>query len=224
MEPKKTSILHKLNYYKVLKLSIIPINAILISLLIFELLGKLPVFWNSMIMFYILLVFDSAFLALRLNRISEEKREKDYTVFWAKYLFILSLIIIAVNQFIQRQIINDLTPYIIGISIASGFLTFFAGKERAEKELNDEKASEEQAEKKRKDEFPSKFPVINKIWGLRSIVKWMYKEGWVYVLLLLAIYIIFSTFQIYKIYTTGIGTDEGNFLYTSKNPLNKFLI
>src|SRR3989338_257137 len=196
MEPKKTSILHKLNYYKVLKLSIIPINAILISLLIFELLGKLPVFWNSMIMFYILLVFDSAFLALRLNRISEEKREKDYTVFWAKYLFILSLIIIAVNQFIQRQIVTDLTPYIIGISIASGFLTFFAGKERAEKEIEDEKEKEEQSEKKRKDEFPSKFPVINKIWGLRSIVKWMYGEGLAFSIAFIIIAMIFIDIKV----------------------------
>src|SRR3989338_8007901 len=192
MEPKKTSILHKLNYYKVLKLSIIPINAILISLLIFELLGKLPVFWNSMIMFYILLVFDSAFLALRLNRISEEKREKDYTVFWAKYLFILSLIIIALNQFIQKQIVTDLTSYIIGISIASGFLTFFAGRERAEQEIEDEKDKEEQEESKRKRDFPSKFPMISKIWGLRSVVKWMYGEGWAFSIAIVIILLSFT--------------------------------
>lgn len=168
---------YPINYYRIIKYSIIPLDIVMIGLLAMNYLGKLPAFWNSIYIFYVLLIINTLFLTLRLNNISEKERENDYTVFWAKYLFLLGLVVLAINQFLQREIITQHMNYIIGVVIALGFLTFFASRERVEKEIEDEKITEEKAELRRKEEFATRFPFINKIPVLRSLVKWMYKEG-----------------------------------------------
>lgn len=208
---------YKLNYYKILGFSLIPINIILIGLLELDFLGILPAYWNSLWVFYLLLIIDTAFLALRLNKMSEEGRENDYTVFWSKYLFLLGLIVLAVNQFLKRQIITDYMSYIIGTVIALGFLTFFASKNRVEKEIEDEKEKEEQAEKKRKDEFATKFPFINKIWGVRSIIKWCYKEGWWYSGLLILIVVVGFMLRVWNISSLALLNDEYTHLIAAKH-------
>ncbi|VVB77911.1 Uncharacterised protein [uncultured archaeon] len=202
---------HQINYYKILGYSLIPINIIAFILLELDFLGILPVYWNSIYVFYVFLIVNTAFLALRLNNMHEEDRDRDYTVFWSKYLFLLGLVVIAANQFLQRQLINQYMNYITAVVIALGFLTFFASKNRVEKEIEDEKENEKQAEKRRKEDFEYKFPKINRIWGLRSIVKWMYKEGWSFSIPFVIITIIFIGIKIaMPIIYNGSYIDEYN--------------
>jgi hypothetical protein len=141
----------------------IPINITLIVLFGLDFFGKLPVYWNLLWVFYLVLMVDTTFLILRIKHISEYEREEDYTVFYFKYLFLLGLIILVINQFLNRTILTQYMNYIIGVVIALGFLTFFASRERVEREIDDEKENEDQAERRRKEEFNWKFPRIAKL-------------------------------------------------------------
>ena len=139
------------------------------------------------------------FFSPRLKHISEEEREKDYTVFWSKYLFMLGLVVIVLNQFLKRAIITQYTNYIAGMIVALGFLTFFASRKKLEKNIENEKINEEQKERKRKKDFEYNFPRISKIGGLRSVVKWIYKEGWWYFGLLILIVLIGFILRIWNL-------------------------
>ncbi len=115
------------------------------------------------------------------------------------YLFIFLLLIITLGQFsyLERFInvswINKYQVILTVLAILSGGLTFWNNRERVEKESEEEQSKEELAEQRRKEDFPDKYPIINKIPILRSLVKWMYKEGWGYILSLIIV-IIFCIF------------------------------
>ncbi len=136
-----------------------------IVLLILLFTGFLPVFFadNLTYVFFGVIVVITTYLALRIKDIPEAQREKSTIVFYSKYFFILALVVIAINQFLKRQIIIDIMLEITIVTIALGFLTFYAHKNRVEKELEEEKTKEEQAEQKRKAEFDKKFPKIAKL-------------------------------------------------------------
>jgi hypothetical protein len=82
--------------------------------------------------------------------------------------------------------------YFVGLSIATGFLTFYSSRDKISSEIESEKDKEATAESRRRDEFAMKFPSINKIPVIRKVVRWMYKEGWWYSALLLLILLIAS--------------------------------
>src|SRR3989344_2831712 len=198
----------KINYYKILKYSLIPINLLLILTFILNYFKLLPAFWKSIYVFYLALIIDITFLALRIKQISENKRESHIIVYFSKYLFLLSLIVLALNQFLKRQIIFDNLSYIIGLSIAFGFLTFFSSKNEAKEGLVQEKTQEENNEARRKEEFGSRFSRINKLPILSKIVRRMYQEGWSYSLSLILILIVGSSFYFYGLGNYGFQGDE----------------
>ena len=184
---------HKTNYLRVLKYLLIPINLIFLIVLLLNFVGILPAAFKIIYFFYFALIVDTVFLALKINKIPEDEKAHSKIVYYAKYLFLLSLVIITLNQFLDRQIVNDYMNYLVGFSIATGFLTFYSLRIKISKGIETEREKNNFAETRRKDEFPCKFPRINKVWGLRRIVKWMYKEGWWYVAGL-AIAILVSSF------------------------------
>lgn len=97
------------------------------------------------------------------------------------YFFLFTLLLITLNQFDAINKYLDLSNYqtlLTILAIASGALTFWQNKERIEKETEEEQNKEELAEQKRKEEFPQKYPKINKVPILKNVVRWMYKEGW----------------------------------------------
>lgn len=206
----------------------IALDVLFLVILLINYLNYLPEFWKITWIFYFVLAINTGFLALKINKIPESERDSKSWIYLISHLFILILVVIAVNQFLKREIITDYMPYIIGVAIATGFLTFYTSKNKVEKELEDEKVNEDLKEKKRKDEFDVKFKwltkfnlpygfnkvshnkndsLFNKILKLiiltiacpfiflirlpYSLTKWMYKEGWVYVLALLLIIILF---------------------------------
>ena len=151
----------------------------------------IPELYKPIYFFYLALAISTVYLAFKINSFNEIEKKDSPIIFISKYLFLLTLIVLAINQFLQRPFVTYLTPYIIGLSIASGFLTFYSNKDSVEKELEEEKEKEERDEARRKQDFHNKFPTLNRIPIVRNIVRWMYKEGWWYVLALLLIIILF---------------------------------
>jgi len=183
---------HKTDYLTALKYLLIPINLIFLIVLLLNLAGTLPPAFKTIYFFYFTLFIDTAFLALKINNLQEYEIEHNSVIHYSKYFFLLTLIIIALNQFLNRQIVNDTMSYFVGLSIATGFLTFYSSRDKISSEIESEKDKEATAESRRRDEFAMKFPSINKIPVIRKVVRWMYKEGWWYSALLLLILLIAS--------------------------------
>ena len=230
---------HKLNYYKIFGYGLIPLDIILSILLELDFFGKLPTYWNSIYVFYIFLVLNTLFLTLRLKNMPYNEREDDYTVFVSKYIFLLSLAILVVNQFLHREIIIQYTNYILSFTIALGFLTFFASKDRIETEIEHEKNNRNKNDEIKEEDFDWKFPKIAKLnvpygfeYALREkdllmflsslvlcpfillirlfykLIKWMYREGFLYAFLLFLSMIFFMGVYLYRLGDQYLWTDE----------------
>ncbi len=85
--------------------------------------------------------------------------------------------------------------------IVLGFLSLkmtrgkIGGISRINTEVEREKRNENLTERKRKREFPQKFPRINKVPIVRGLIRWMYKEGWKYSIGLIMILILFVSIR-----------------------------
>jgi 4-amino-4-deoxy-L-arabinose transferase-like glycosyltransferase len=117
------------------------------------------------------------------------------------YLFLFLLLLITLGQFsylenfIDLAWINKYQVIITVLTILSGGLTFWHNRDRVEKESEEEQIKEELAEQNRKAEFSKKFPKINKIPILRGFIRWMYKEGFIYLFGLLLILTMFTAIK-----------------------------
>lgn len=130
------------------------------------------------------------------------------------YLFLFLLLIITLGQFsyLERFInlswINKYQVILTVLAILSGGLTFWHNRERVEKEIDQEQIAEQGAEDKRKADFASKFPRINKVPVLRNLVRWMYKEGWGYSVSVIFLLIIGFIIRIYNLGKLSLWWDE----------------
>lgn len=206
----------RFNIHNIFKYSFIPVNLIFILLFLLFYLDKLPAFWinKNTYVFYGFLIFNTIFLALKINKIPENEKEVHSINFWAKYLFLLILIVLAINQFLKRGIINQLNPYLISSAIATGFLTFYSSRERVEREIEDEKTKEEQAEKKRYEEFDKKFKRISKLnlsYGFKSA--WHERRYYLLPLLVLLCPFVFIVRLPYKLIKWGYREGWGYVLW-----------
>jgi hypothetical protein len=77
-----------------------------------------------------------------------------------------------------------------------------------EKESEEEQNKEKLAEQKKKEEFPQKYPKINKIPVLKNIIGWMYKEGWGYSLGLTLLFLLMLFTYIPKLGYQYLWSDE----------------
>ncbi len=187
------------NYEKISRHFAVAVNLLFLLVLTLNLFHYLPDYWNMVYIFYFVVFVNTLWIALKIKKIPEDKREKNPLIYIFSYLFLLTLIIFTANQFLKNQTITDWIPHLTALSIGFGFLTFYSHRNKVEKEIEDEKTKEEDKEKKRKEEFDKKFPRINKIWGLRSIVKWMYKEGGGYSLALIGIVVLGFLLRIWNL-------------------------
>ena len=198
----------KINYYKILKLSLIPVNLLLVLTFLLNYLNLLPVFWKSIYVFYFVLIINTAFLTLKIKQIHENKIESNIIVYLSKYFFLLSLIILALNQFLKREVVINNLFYIFGISIALGFLTFYSSRNKVETELELEKIDEGKIEAARKKNFESKFTNLNRVPIVGNIIKFMYKEGWYYSIGLIFIILIGLILRVWNIWNIPFQADE----------------
>jgi hypothetical protein len=191
------------------------LNLGIVSLVLFVLhklsLLRVDLIFNESWLFAILIFSFTFCIAVKdkLNRSRYLTNRNIETIFEVSpYFFLSILIILAVNQFLKLDFLISRNFHIVVLGIAFGFLAFYRNRDRIENELEDEKKKEEEKERDRANDFEYKFPGINRIWGIRSIVKWMYKEGWGYSLGLIAIVVLASFLYFYGIGNYGFQGDE----------------
>jgi hypothetical protein len=95
------------------------------------------------------------------------------------------------------------------LAIFFGFFTFWLERDRIKKEVEDDEEKEKLEEEKRENEFPQKYPKINKIPVLRGIIKWGYKEGWIYSSGLIGLITIGISLRLKDIFLKSPWADEG---------------
>jgi len=211
--------------YRILKHFTAVVNVLFLSIILFNYLNFLPGFWgdNLSYVFFFVVAVNTLFFAFKINKIPEAVRDKSSMIYYFSHFFLLGLVVITLNQFLRRQFIIDFMPELTALSIALGFLTFYAHRNRVEKEIEDEKVKEEEAEKKRKEEFGDKFPRLNKIPLLGIFVKWMYKEGWAYSVGLIAIVILGFVLRIWNLGNVPFWYDELLHISVFEGIANKIL-
>lgn len=138
--------------------------------------------------------FISSFLFffLRFKKLNEKSATRKYILEFLSPIFLMALFMLSISNlpFLEKydlSPIKNIHPILILISIFSGFILFYANRNKIETEIENEHAAEQEAEQKRSAEFSEKFPKINKILIFRSITKWCYKEGWGYSLVIILI-------------------------------------
>lgn len=210
---------YKLGYIFFLNLSIITL--LLIALNQFEIIA-LWRFLTESIIFSILILSIGLYVLFK-SKFNEAHHinSKSINSFFhvAPYFFLAILIILAINQFAKLEVITLRNVHLTVLGIFFGFFAFYSNRDRIEGELENEKKKEEDEEKERAEEFEYRFPRINSIWGLRSIVKWMYKEGWVYSLGLILIVAIGFMLRIWNLGQSSFWDDEITIVYTAINLL-----
>src|SRR3989344_1564067 len=160
----------------------------------------------AIVVFSLLIAFISKY---NLNLYDNRESSLMDTIFQVSpYFFLAILIVLALNQFLKLDFLLDRNIHLVILGIAFGFLAFYKNRDRIEQEIEDEKTKEEQEEERRKQEFSYKFPRINRIWGLRGIVKWMYKEEWWYSWGLVAIVILGFVLRVWNVGQLGLNIDE----------------
>ncbi len=141
----------------------------------------------------------------------------------SSYIFLFSLFLItflSLNfNFIKetfflstlQEFLKQNSTFFTALAIIFGCFTSYLNRKKINQDIEEDENKEEQEEEKRKNEFPTKFPKVNKIPILRNIVKWMYKEGWAFSIPLLIIALIFIVIKIgMPIVYTGSYIDEYN--------------
>lgn len=124
------------------------------------------------------------------------------------YLFLFLLLVIALNQFFKWEFVTEQMTRLVILTIISGGLTFWRNRNKINFDLDKEKKEEDFKEMKRKKEFSSKFPRINKIPIIRNFVKWMYKESWWYSITAILLIIIGFAIRLYHLSKLSLWWDE----------------
>lgn len=125
------------------------------------------------------------------------------------YAFLGLLLIVALQSILSLSLPDaGKTPLMVA-TILLGAITFYLNRDKLD-EIEDEARQEEIEEKRRELEFAERYPRINKLWGVKRIASWMYKEGGLYGGGLLAIVLIGFILRIWNLGKLGYSTDEGS--------------
>lgn len=178
------------SYFFFINLTII--SFLLLILTNFNILSSILIFDKiNLFLVSVIALVGSVLTKYNLGLIYKKRNSLIESLFYSsKYFFISLLSIIIINQFLKLGFITNINLHLTVLAIAFGVLTFYKNMGEVEKEIEKEKEDETKKEKIRELEFKDKFPRINNVWGLRSLVKWMYKEGWVYSFGLILVFLV----------------------------------
>lgn len=174
--------------------SVFFINLAVVSLILFLLREKeyleigFPISNNFL---FGICAFSAVLAGMLWNAKKEQYENNTYTRLFSqsiKYLFLIIIAIIVLNQFFKFEVVSTQITRITIIGSALGMAIFWANKDRIENGLNEETKHEKNAEDNRKRDFDYKFPGINRVPILRTFIKWMYTEGWIYSVILILIF------------------------------------
>ena len=192
--------LPKFNYNKIVHHFTISVNFLFVGFLLMNYFLGIAEAWGGLTgyLFYFIIAINTLFFALKIKRIPEKDRGDSKMIYYFSHFFLLTLVIVVINQFLKNAFVIEHLSYISAVSVALGFLTFYTYRNKVEKEIEDETVLKEKREKERFDEFGEKFPFWNRIPVLRRVVRWMYKEGWWYSVGLILILILFLGLRLYS--------------------------
>lgn len=129
------------------------------------------------------------------------------------HFFLGMLLIVALQSiFPQPSLEWARTPVMIA-AVVLGVVTFYLNRDKLG-EIEDEARQEEVEEKRREVEFGAKYPRINRVWGVRWVVRWMYKEGWWYSVGLILIIFVGLCLRIILAKYMIITIDEAQFTHS----------
>jgi len=214
--------IYKVGYLLFFNLAIV--TALLLVLSLFDVLELIFLSNNVLSVSLVAFLTLTVFCKYNLNNLRNRNTQFIKSIFdSAPYFFLAILIILAVNQFAKISFITERNFVISALAIAFGFLAFYKNRDRVERELENEKQKEEDDERRRADEFEHKFPKISRVWGLRSVVKWGYKEGWGYSGILIAIIILGFILRIWNFFEIPYNHDEGIYYILFNNMSNNLI-
>ncbi|MCD4844217.1 MAG: glycosyltransferase family 39 protein [Methanosarcinales archaeon] len=128
------------------------------------------------------------------------------------YVFLGLLLLIAVHSILPETMPGRMVREYVRIplvvaTIVLGVVTFYLNRDMLY-DIEDESRQEEIAKRKREAEFTQRYPKVNRLWGVRWIARWMYKErGW-YSVVLIGILILASILRLNQISTLDYWIDE----------------
>ncbi len=122
------------------------------------------------------------------------------------YVFLALLLIINMRSLAPVLMIDWVMPLML-TAVALGGVTFYLNSDKLDA-IEEEVRQEEWEEKRREMEFQDRFPQINRLWGVRWIVKWMYKQGGIYSVSIIILLIIGFSIRLFRLGELSLWWDE----------------
>ncbi len=187
-------------------------------------LNIIPGYWGEKTLWFFLisLILGAIFVALEIKVLSNDKRSNNLLTSSILYLFITTLIVITLAQFLDIDYLLNLKLELIFLSTILGLLVFYANKKKVYEQNEHLKRFEQEKENLRLQEFPNKYPTINRIPILRNLIRWMNKEGYGYSATLLAIASLAFLLRILNFSKLGLVVDEQFTYEAARNLVNNF--
>ena len=132
------------------------------------------------------------------------------------HVFLGMLLIVALQSVIPQPPLEWARTPVMIAAVALGVVTFYLNRDKLG-EIEEEARQEEIEEKRRELEFGEKYPRVNRVWGVRGVVRWMYKEGWWYSVELILIIVIYFFVQFSMFQYPGNYSDEYFHIIAGKN-------
>ncbi len=132
------------------------------------------------------------------------------------YAFLGMLLIVALQSIFPQPSLEWARTYLMIVAVALGAITFYLNRDKLD-EIEDDTRQEEIEGNRREMEFAGKYPRINRVWGVRWIVKWMYKEGWWYSVFLFVVLAISISFIVHVDLGGFLTVDEPRWINTGSS-------
>jgi hypothetical protein len=180
---------------------------------------------NRDIIFYLGLIFGFSAFFFWFRKLEEGSKTKKIILNLFSPLFLMSIFIIALSNIdfldkINIQLIIFIKPILILISIFLGLIIFYDGREKIEQEIDKQNNKEKETEQKRYLNFPKKFPKIYRIPILKNLIRLIYKEGWIYSLILFIIILLSLSLRLWNIGSLSFWVDETQSIVAANNFIN----
>lgn len=167
--------------------------------LIINAFGLNSTFSSPITFLYIGLILCFIAFFLWFKKIPKDNKMKKLVTKIFKPLFLISLFLITIfniNFLINFKLPDYIDTTLAFLAIFTGIVTFYNNHEKLVEEINIDKNHELETKKNKHVEFSEKFLVINKIPILKNIIRWIYKEGWLFGIFVILMAAIFTTIRI----------------------------
>jgi len=186
--------------------------------------SRIPFIYHFLLFFTAVSCLFILFISGIMNRIIDQIKnpsiEKRRIIIITLFFIYLSVIVFFKN-ILDLLSIKQTLVLMISIFVL-WFIEYILNKDKP-KYIEKDAQQERVEEKNREMEFVEKYPQINRVWGVRWIVRWVYKEGW-YISGLIIALLLYFIIQSFQIGTIGVGTDEGNAINTLKLMISNNLV